>query len=415
MRTDQTYQAGSFPKSTVLLSYGMGVDSTAILLRWIKEPETRQVDGVPFELEDLVVLTAQTGNEFADTGRHVTDHVLPLLRENGIRFVEVARKTKSQTDGYVVLQDTSEPVELHLEGGFKLSDELQQAGTIPASGGVHLCSIKSKGQVLDCWIEDEVDGPYLHAIGYNADETKRADRDVDARAKKGTLLDGAAYRIAFGFNADETKRADRGTEARAKKNQGAPFFPLIEWGWTYKDCSDFIAKTTGIEWRKSCCSFCPFAGGRAPILERYRQDPAAAAEALMLEHGARALNPRMLLYKTKSLVDIVAKDGNTDALELHQAELDQAEWAVYRVRRIWWAKGRASRSVKVLETGTRSEMTEAVAELGAVKDDDGFDRVIVSAKPETHEGREEFFVAAVKQAVDKDGRKNFEELWRAAR
>jgi hypothetical protein len=128
----------------------------------------------------------------------------------------------------------------------------------------------------------------------------------------------------------------------------------------------------------------------------------------------------MLLYKTKSLVDIVTADGNTDAIELHEADLDQAEWAVYRVRRIWWAKGRASRSVKVLETGTRAAMTEAVAELGAVKDDDGFDRVIESAKPEPHEdgsvtGREEFFVAAVKQAVDKDGRKNFECLWKEAR
>ncbi len=37
----------------VVLSYGMGADSTAILLRWIEEPGCRD-----FDLSDLVVVTA---------------------------------------------------------------------------------------------------------------------------------------------------------------------------------------------------------------------------------------------------------------------------------------------------------------------------------------------------------------------
>lgn len=38
------------------MSYGMGVDSTAILLRWLTDPMSRD-----FDLRDLVVSTAHTG------------------------------------------------------------------------------------------------------------------------------------------------------------------------------------------------------------------------------------------------------------------------------------------------------------------------------------------------------------------
>lgn len=40
-----------------VLSFGMGVESSALLLRWLEEPESRD-----FDLErDLIVITSQTG------------------------------------------------------------------------------------------------------------------------------------------------------------------------------------------------------------------------------------------------------------------------------------------------------------------------------------------------------------------
>ena len=42
---------------TTILSYGMGVESTAILVRWLKEPASR-----PCSLDRLIVLTAMTGD-----------------------------------------------------------------------------------------------------------------------------------------------------------------------------------------------------------------------------------------------------------------------------------------------------------------------------------------------------------------
>src|SRR5689334_3007279 len=49
-------------KTIVILSLGMGVESVAILVRWIMEPETR-----PCPLEDLIVITAMVGDEYDDT------------------------------------------------------------------------------------------------------------------------------------------------------------------------------------------------------------------------------------------------------------------------------------------------------------------------------------------------------------
>jgi hypothetical protein len=70
-----------------VLSYGLGVDSTAILMRWVLEPASR-----PCPLECITVITAMTGDEFENTGDDDSTHILPLLREQGIRYVQVARR-----------------------------------------------------------------------------------------------------------------------------------------------------------------------------------------------------------------------------------------------------------------------------------------------------------------------------------
>ena len=60
---------------TTVLSYGMGVESTAILLRWCLEEDTR-----PCPLDRIVVITAQVGDEYEDTGRDVQTYMLPMMR-----------------------------------------------------------------------------------------------------------------------------------------------------------------------------------------------------------------------------------------------------------------------------------------------------------------------------------------------
>ena len=66
----------------VVFNLGMGVDSVAALVELLENPERRD-----FDLADLVVVTAQTGDEFKATGRLIETHLFPLLREHKVRFV----------------------------------------------------------------------------------------------------------------------------------------------------------------------------------------------------------------------------------------------------------------------------------------------------------------------------------------
>ncbi|PYS87794.1 MAG: hypothetical protein DMF64_22450, partial [Acidobacteria bacterium] len=99
----------SSQKPIVLLSYGLGTHSTAAAVEIIENPEARD-----FELDQLILLTAMTGDEWQSSKALVESHLLPLLRDRRIRYVQVARLGKFQRDGIVVLSDTDQPRELYL-------------------------------------------------------------------------------------------------------------------------------------------------------------------------------------------------------------------------------------------------------------------------------------------------------------
>jgi hypothetical protein len=167
----------------VALSYGLGADSTAVLLRWLHEPAS-----APCDLDELIVVTAMTGDEWAITGRLVEAHVLPRLAARRVRYAQVARAGPRQADGIAVLDDSRAPGRLRLAGAWKLSDELLAAGTIPQLAGSRKCSAKAKGHVIDAFLSQVTGGrPYLHAMGYEAGETARARRDAtyDTPARTG--------------------------------------------------------------------------------------------------------------------------------------------------------------------------------------------------------------------------------------
>lgn len=130
---------GSRPPS-VVVSYGLGLDSTCLLLRWLREPSTRD-----FAVEDMVVVTAMVGDEFSSTTVAVESLMLPLFREFGVRYVQCARGQRVTTaagEGVVVLDDSTYPQKLYAEGAYRLSDEMLSAGTLPQLGSTevqHAC------------------------------------------------------------------------------------------------------------------------------------------------------------------------------------------------------------------------------------------------------------------------------------
>lgn len=276
-----------------ILSYGMGVESTAILVRWLEEPSVR-----PCSLDELIIITAQTGDEYEDTRQHIETHVLPLLRRDNVRYVQVARRGHSQSDGIAVLSDTRQPERLFLEGEYKLSDELRAAGTVPQFGGEHICSLKFKAWVIEQWLGQHLTQPARHAFGYNASETKRVAKSEAAVAK----------RIAFGFNAEERKRVAKAARYDTPVRQG--FYPLVEWGWTREDCVAYLWKCLGILWRKSACVQCPFNALSEDALARHQEHPEQVADAMLLEHVSLSLNPRGTLYRNQGLIEITEAGGN---------------------------------------------------------------------------------------------------------
>ncbi len=356
---------------TVVLNYGMGVDSSVIVHRVLTDPSVRD-----FPLSDLIVLSAQTGDEFPDTKRVVETHMLPLLRKYGVRYVQVARKGPAKADGIGVLSDTRKPSVLHTEGIYRLSEELQTAGTIPPVMNRE-CSMKSKGVVNDTWLAANVDGAFRQLMGFNADEEGRIEKDS-----------------CYGGD-----------------NRNAEY-PLMQWGWGREVCEQYLRDAFGIEWPKSCCSFCPFTRGKPPILARYREMPSQAAQALMLEHVSMAMNPRMTLYVHGSLMDHLVEDGNGEAVRLFEEGLGVLPFALYRVRRLYKKKGDAARKVEVLRTGTKDEVENLLQTTyeGATYEAQSWRAYLRRREPQVYPTAEDMVVAAPALTREKC-RGKFDENW----
>jgi hypothetical protein len=359
-----------------ILNFGMGVESTAILLRWIFEPASR-----PFgSWDELIILTAQTGDEMPETKDLVEQYLLPLINRLGLRWVQVAKASKSKRDGYTVLGDAGE---CHIEGRYKLSANLMDSGTAIRLGRPHTCAMRWKGEVLDQWILDHTP-ECTQYFGYNADEKKRADK------ADGYVIRGSNY-----------------------------VYPLIEWGWSRDDCLEYIYRLLGVMWLKSACLFCPFTT-RQYAIDKYRRDPVAAGFTMLLELNTLAFNSRQHLFNTGTAYDLIAASGNQEALDNFQQRLAEFDWAIYYVRRIYKQSGKtinADRCIKRVAQGTQAEM---VAELKAIGQRVGqrvqFDychRLIELARVEgVYPACESFHVVAPCIAEDKvRNRVSFERLW----
>lgn len=379
----------------VVLSYGLGVDSTALLLRWLKEPDSRN-----FDLRDLIVVTAMTGDEWPRTGVLVRSHILPRLREAGVLFAQVARRGPSQSEGIAVLDESTSPERLHLAGAYKLSDELTRAGTVPQVSGNRRCSMKFKGWVIDTYLAHHAPQATRHAFGYESSETARADRCAEQMH----------IRLVLGYERDEGSRAAKAGDFDTPHRIAE--FPLIEWGWDRERCERYIERITGVpDWPKSACCYCPFAmssrAGEQHTLERFDRNPARALRTLLLERRSICINPRSGLRAGKRLADLVAEQRPALWREFHR-HLEGAEHSLYEVRRVWRPRAddplnvaNANRELRVLATGTKAACEARLRCRGALDKDDGIPRLYLHRRGETLPAREHFLVAGPAGAEDK--------------
>jgi hypothetical protein len=401
-----------------VMSNGLGVESVAILLRWLLEPETRD-----FPLQELIVVTAMVGAEWPDTCADFERYLLPLLRQHQVRFVQVGRKGHLEEEGIVVLSDSRSTDELFIEGAYTLTQELQSVGTVPQYGSEHRCSLKFKAFVIETWMQQYLSGLVRHTFGYNADELARV-------AKCNTAM---AARVSFGFNCDELYRVDR--TQLYDSGIRLSHFPLVLWGWNRQRCHDYIFEKLGVAWRKSACSYCPFARITPDHIARQKQFPSSTAMAMFTERVSLAMNQRGQLYKGQPLYQIVVNSGNTAAINAFAEQMNQVPWAVYRVRRIYKAarikdggaasshdpkkKGTVDRCVERLQTfPTSAEAVARLHELAGTLSTDAYQAhelwyAHVRRREDTYPTQEEFFVAApaVVETKARNGVERFEDKW----
>nr|BFE51243.1 hypothetical protein GCM10017745_46700 [Saccharothrix mutabilis subsp. capreolus] len=305
--------------------YGMGAESTAGLVRTLEEPEFRPPE-LRDDLSNLVVLIAQTGDEWSSLIALVEKYVLPLLRDRNVRLVEVARARPQNGGGIVVLQDTRQPHRLHADPDendfYALSEEHRVNGVLPQRGGTRKCSLKAKGHPLDVWRSAEIGATrYLHAIGFNAQEESRIEGD------KAITLGGRRQ----------------------------PIYPIHAAGWSRQQCLEYLYARFGITWHKSLCRQCCFVSraGWPEQRERFVRLPEEAAKHVVDEFVAIALNKDAALFGPgNSLADRLRADGVREVLDLAHNHIKHARWSLYRVRRIYSGPGQAWRSVHAVHTAT---------------------------------------------------------------
>ncbi len=62
----------------------------------------------------------------------------------------------------------------------------------------------------------------------------------------------------FGISTDEAARAERAKKRFAEVKHTIPVYPLIEMGWSRKDCIEYLRGKLPYEVPKSSCVFCPY-------------------------------------------------------------------------------------------------------------------------------------------------------------
>lgn len=90
----------------------------------------------------------------------------------------------------------------------------------------------------------------------------------------------------FGISTDEVARAERPKKGFAKKAWTVPHSPLIEMGWSRKDCLNYLADRVPHQVPKSACVFCPYRTNQEWVRMK-KESPADFQRAVEVDNGIR--------------------------------------------------------------------------------------------------------------------------------
>jgi hypothetical protein len=264
------------PKPIVVLMDGLGCDSSTIGHQWATNPSSRLLPtGESFELDQLINLTSQTGNEWHHTAYLNETYKYPVYRGHKIRTVQITRASASTRDGYIVLDDTRSPNRCFIRGlhsgtdhplpaldrrildfialpdllqrfpnitiqgqadlGYTLGEDLLESGTVPQfSEAQRKCSPKFKHVVQDQWVADTARLTQGYSLGEDLLESgvvpqyvqgrrkcshkskaRPCDQWVEALVDEVDPDDKPLIYVAIGFTKGEERRRNRGEMAES--------------------------------------------------------------------------------------------------------------------------------------------------------------------------------------------------------
>jgi hypothetical protein len=247
-----------YPHCPLVVAYGLGVNSTAILVEFVSRGIT----------PDLI-LFADTGGEKPETYAY-----LPVMQR------------------YLKRVSFPPVITVRYEPKFAryrtLEEQCLATGTLPSLAyGGKSCSLKYKRSPQDKFILRRYPPPLkqgrvVRAIGFDAGETRRT--FVDRVVKAVGLDAGEQHRLTWA-------RAKPGKVRRPSREQWldehffAYWYPLIRWGMDRAACVRIIEAAGLPVPPKSACYFCP-ASKKPEIIELKVRHPDLLKRALAIEANA---------------------------------------------------------------------------------------------------------------------------------
>lgn len=210
----------------IVVSYGGGTNSTAMLIGMVERGETCDL-----------ILFADTGGERPDTYSFVSDFSRYLV-EHGMPEIITVKRTNRAGEIRTLEQDC-------LDGKMLPS----------IAYGFKACSMKYKRDPQDKFCNNW-----------------QPAKDFWKSGQKVTKL--------IGYDMDEPHRAKIPEDDKYLYR-----YPLIEWNWGREECVDAIKRAGLRPAGKSACFYCP-SSKRAEILALKRDYPDLAARAVAMENNA---------------------------------------------------------------------------------------------------------------------------------
>jgi 3'-phosphoadenosine 5'-phosphosulfate sulfotransferase (PAPS reductase)/FAD synthetase len=236
---DELMALGADEPLLTVLSYGMGQDSTAILFRLLNDTSARH----RYAPARLIVVASDTGNEH--------DHTY--------EYVEKARSA-CEVAG-VPFFFLSAGGEFHSDAWASLTAQWERNDTVGFKAGFKSCTDNLKI------------APFYRFLARYVCETFRIYKHGSAAIEIFAQYYGRA-RVLIGFASDEQDRQAK-DESRPVWHRSAieMAYPLIDWGWTRKDCVDYLGRLGAPVPYPSNCKFCPYST-ELDVLWLWQNEPA---------------------------------------------------------------------------------------------------------------------------------------------